>query len=193
VSARTSNWIRYRMTRLIASASTLNRSRPVDREVVHARQSSEPGDRRYRGPSVRRSRNVNSEIREKDFRRDSKRLQVVHQALLERICVGPRHRLWTRRVCKEALFRGVIQTWIFTWSNVHVAVLAAAVLFGITHAISIRYALFIAGLGVAFGYLFYFTESLFAAMLAHAVYDFVALYLETRVIDQRHVAQTVNH
>lgn len=91
-------------------------------------------------------------------------------------------------ICEEALFRGVAQAWVGTWSNAHVAVTAAAVLFGLTHAISVRYAVFVTGLGLVLGYLFHFTNDIFAAMLAHAVYDFVALYWATRVSRQANPA-----
>ena len=79
-------------------------------------------------------------------------------------------------ICEEALFRGAIQSWIGTWTGAHVAVFAGALVFGLVHAVSIRYFVFATALGMVLGYLFLFTGSLAAAMLAHAVYDFVVVY-----------------
>lgn len=88
-------------------------------------------------------------------------------------------------ICEEALFRGAIQSWIGTWSGPHVAVLAAAVLFGLLHAVSVRYAVFATVLGMVLGYLFLLTGSLAAAMLAHGVYDFAVLHWLRRLPARR--------
>ncbi len=76
---------------------------------------------------------------------------------------------------EEALFRGAIQTWVGSWGGVHVGVIVASVLFGLVHAVSVRYAVYVTLVGLILGYLFLFTGSLVAAVLAHAVYDFVLL------------------
>jgi len=93
-------------------------------------------------------------------------------------------------ICEEALFRGVAQAWVATWSNAHIAVIIVAVVFGLTHAISVRYAVFVTVLGLVLGYLFYFTGSILAAMMAHAVYDFFALLWATRALNKRPASQT---
>lgn len=76
---------------------------------------------------------------------------------------------------EEMLFRGLLQTWLTTVAGPHVAILVAAVAFGLAHAISRQYVLFATALGIVLGYTYLLTGSLPAAMLAHAVYDFVAL------------------
>jgi len=86
-------------------------------------------------------------------------------------------------VCEEAFFRGFMQQWFLSFWEPHVAILVASVLFGLAHAISIPYTVFATVLGVVLGYLYHYTESLPAAMLAHAVYDMIALYYATRVLD----------
>lgn len=79
-------------------------------------------------------------------------------------------------ICEEALFRGFAQTWatpaLGTWGSV----VAVAVVFGVAHAVSLRYAVFAAVLGVILGGVYALTGSLFGVMLAHALYDFVVLY-----------------
>ncbi|MDA3937593.1 MAG: CPBP family intramembrane metalloprotease [Actinomycetota bacterium] len=85
-------------------------------------------------------------------------------------------------VCEEALFRGLLQTWAATWTNPHLAVVLAAVVFGLTHAISRPYVVFVTVLGLMLGYLYHFTGSLAAVMLAHALYDLIALYWGTRTL-----------
>jgi len=85
-------------------------------------------------------------------------------------------------VGEELLFRGFLQTWFAQAAGAHVAVLAAAVVFGLAHAISRSYVVFASVLGISLGYLYHLTGSLPAAMVAHAVYDFAALYYGTRIM-----------
>jgi len=85
-------------------------------------------------------------------------------------------------MCEEALFRGFIQTWIGTWTSPVLAIAGAAVIFGLTHAISRPYVVFVTVLGAALGILYHLTGSLASVMLAHAVYDFIALYWGSRML-----------
>jgi membrane protease YdiL (CAAX protease family) len=86
---------------------------------------------------------------------------------------------------EEMLFRGLIQTWLTSALNPALAILITAALFGLAHAISRSYVAFAFLLGVVLGYLYYVTGSLAAVMVAHAVYDFVALTLGMRLFAAR--------
>jgi uncharacterized protein len=88
-------------------------------------------------------------------------------------------------IAEEALFRGFAQSWLAARVDVHVAVIATAVIFGLAHAISVRYAVFAAVLGAVLGYLFVLTGSLASVALSHAVYDFVVLLWGTRAFGDR--------
>jgi membrane protease YdiL (CAAX protease family) len=86
---------------------------------------------------------------------------------------------------EEMLFRGLIQTWLTGLAGPTVAIVATAALFGLAHAISRSYVFFAFLLGLILGYLYYVTASLPSVMIAHAVYDFVALTYGVRVLAKR--------
>ena len=83
-------------------------------------------------------------------------------------------------VGEELLFRGVLQESIAGWMGPWVGVAAAAVLFGLMHAVTPSYAVLAALMGVYLGLVFHFSDNLLAAVVAHAAYDFVALVWVTR-------------
>ena len=76
---------------------------------------------------------------------------------------------------EEMLFRGVVQGSMQHWLPVWSAVLLASVLFGLLHAITPTYALLATAIGAYFGVLWYYTDNLLVVMIAHALYDFLAL------------------
>lgn len=84
-------------------------------------------------------------------------------------------------IAEEALFRGVIQTSMLDPLGTIGAILVAGALFGLAHAITVTYAIVAAGMGVALGALLAATGDLAAPILAHAVYDFLALTWLVRV------------
>lgn len=84
-------------------------------------------------------------------------------------------------VAEEALFRGVIQTSLLDPLGTVGAILVAGALFGLAHAITLAYAVVAAGMGVALGALLAATGDLAAPILAHAVYDFLALVWLVRI------------
>jgi len=84
-------------------------------------------------------------------------------------------------ICEEVLFRGLLQTWLASVMQPHIALALAALAFGISHAISPSYLIFVTLLGLCLGYVYYFTGSLAAAACAHMLYDFLALYYGTRI------------
>jgi membrane protease YdiL (CAAX protease family) len=81
---------------------------------------------------------------------------------------------------EEMLFRGVLQDGFTQWLPVPAAVLVAAVLFGVLHAVTFTYALLAAVVGAYLGALYLWTDNLMAPIVAHALYDFVALVYLTR-------------
>lgn len=88
---------------------------------------------------------------------------------------------------EEMIFRGVIQEaierWLGGWGLAAppAAVLLAALLFGVAHSISTAYVVFATVVGVYLGALFVLTGDLAAPILAHGLYDFVALVYLARV------------
>ena len=78
-------------------------------------------------------------------------------------------------VGEEMLFRGFLQPLLGYYLGVWPALLAASVLFGLLHLITLTYALLAALIGVYLGYVQLFGDNLLAVIVAHALYDFVAL------------------
>jgi membrane protease YdiL (CAAX protease family) len=83
-------------------------------------------------------------------------------------------------VGEEALFRGVIQTWLAERAPLSVAVAAASLLFGVGHWLSASYAILASLIGAYLGILFLLSDNLLAPMVAHAAYDVVALFVLAR-------------
>jgi membrane protease YdiL (CAAX protease family) len=78
------------------------------------------------------------------------------------------------------LFRGVLQQAFGNWLPVWGAIAAAALLFGLLHAVTTTYAVLAALVGAYLGWLYFLTGNLLAPIVAHALYDFVALVYLTR-------------
>ncbi|MCI0361551.1 MAG: CPBP family intramembrane metalloprotease [Planctomycetaceae bacterium] len=110
--------------------------------------------------------------------------QIAEQAIRE---MFPQPRLWqlalvaaTAGLGEELLFRGLVQAGLARLiggtAGVWIALVAAALLFGIFHWLSTTYALLAALAGLYFGWLLIATGSLWPPIVAHALYDFVALW-----------------
>jgi membrane protease YdiL (CAAX protease family) len=82
-------------------------------------------------------------------------------------------------VGEEALFRGVIQTALGEAVHPAVGLLGASLLFGLTHLVTPTYALLAGVLGLYLGAITMATGNLLPAIVAHALYDFVALVFWT--------------
>ncbi|MFH1266819.1 MAG: CPBP family intramembrane glutamic endopeptidase, partial [Planctomycetota bacterium] len=80
---------------------------------------------------------------------------------------------------EELLFRGVIQEAVAGWAGgpwgVWVGLAVASVLFGLAHAITVSYFLLAALMGLYLGGLWIASDNLLVPIMAHAVYDFLAL------------------
>jgi membrane protease YdiL (CAAX protease family) len=78
-------------------------------------------------------------------------------------------------VGEELLFRGVVQWLISEWTNPIVGLIVASVLFGLLHALSKLYFVLATAIGLLFGWLVFAYNDLVAPMVAHSLYDFIAL------------------
>jgi membrane protease YdiL (CAAX protease family) len=77
---------------------------------------------------------------------------------------------------EEMLFRGVLQRAFADWMrNPWPALVLASVLFGLLHAVTLTYALLATLMGAYLGWLWHYTGNLLPAVIAHALYDFLAL------------------
>ena len=89
---------------------------------------------------------------------------------------------------EELLFRGVFQAALAQWSGDFLphspagalvgdwmALIAVAILFGLLHAVNAAYAVLAALMGIYLGWLWMATDNLAVPIVAHAVYDFLAL------------------
>jgi uncharacterized protein len=84
-------------------------------------------------------------------------------------------------VGEEALFRGVMQTALLTRLPAWAAVAVTAATFGLAHALTLTYAVLAALIGGYLGWLHIASGNLLVPILAHALYDFIALQLLLRV------------
>ncbi len=83
-------------------------------------------------------------------------------------------------VGEELLFRGVIQTLLGEWTTPLAGLVIASLVFGAAHALSKLYFLLATLIGACFGWLVLHYNDLVAPMVAHSVYDFVALVYISR-------------
>lgn len=82
-------------------------------------------------------------------------------------------------VGEELLFRGLLQHGLAQalsppW-GVWVALVAASLVFGLAHLLSLTYALLATAIGLYLGWLLIWTGNVLAPAVAHGLYDFVAL------------------
>ncbi len=78
-------------------------------------------------------------------------------------------------VGEELLFRGALQTKLGDWSTPLIGVGLTSLLFGLAHALSKLYFAFAVIVGAFLGWLAYRYHDLVAPMVAHGLYDFLAL------------------
>lgn len=79
-------------------------------------------------------------------------------------------------VGEEILFRGAIQPIVAEWTSPGLALVIASFLFGAVHAATPTYFVVATLVGIYLGWLFQQWEDLTAPIIAHGLYDFVALW-----------------
>jgi membrane protease YdiL (CAAX protease family) len=82
---------------------------------------------------------------------------------------------------EEALFRGTMQPALLAHLPAWAAVSVTAAAFGLAHALTLTYAVLAALVGGYLGWLHLASGNLLVPILAHALYDFIALRLLLRV------------
>jgi membrane protease YdiL (CAAX protease family) len=78
-------------------------------------------------------------------------------------------------VAEELLFRGTLQPALARWLGPWPGVAAASVLFGLVHLLTPTYAVLATLVGVYLGWVYLATGNLLPVIVAHALYDFLAL------------------
>ena len=90
---------------------------------------------------------------------------------------------------EEMLFRGVIQTALADWiggaAGLWIGLMAAAVLFGLAHAVTFAYTVLAALIGLYLGWIWLWTGNLLVPVVAHAGYDFLALLYLVKIRSAR--------
>jgi len=93
-------------------------------------------------------------------------------------------------VGEELLFRGVFQTLSTRWTNPAIGIAVASLLFGAAHALSRLYFLLATLIGAYLGWLALRHQDLVAPMIAHGLYDFLALAYLARYRGQANIARS---
>lgn len=88
-------------------------------------------------------------------------------------------------VSEELLFRGVLQTVAARWTTPIVGLAIASLVFGGLHAVSRLYFILATVIGVYLGWLHLECNDLTVPIVAHALYDFVALTYLTKIESKR--------
>lgn len=83
---------------------------------------------------------------------------------------------------EELLFRGFLQPALEANFGLVAALVASNVLFGLAHWITRTYAVIAALMGTVLGLSMVYTDNLLAPIVAHALYDFFALWYYLRVL-----------
>jgi uncharacterized protein len=83
-------------------------------------------------------------------------------------------------VGEELLFRGVVQTKLGEWTSPAVGLVGASLLFGAAHALSKLYFFLATAIGLYLGWFAQHFGELVTPIVAHALYDFLALVYLSR-------------
>jgi hypothetical protein len=96
-------------------------------------------------------------------------------------------------VGEELLFRGTMQSILGSWTTPVIGLVITSLLFGLAHALSKLYFLFAVAVGAFLGWMTLKYNDLVAPMVAHGVYDFLALvYLSRRKVQPGSESLPVN-
>nr|AUN35851.1 hypothetical protein [uncultured bacterium] len=92
---------------------------------------------------------------------------------------------------EELLFRGVLQPWLSRWGE-HFGLLTSNVLFGLAHFITPLYSVIAGLLGLYLGWLLNGPAdgNLFAPMLTHALYDYLAFLVLIREVRRQQMSSS---
>jgi hypothetical protein len=97
-------------------------------------------------------------------------------------------------VGEELLFRGALQSILGSWTSPVIGLAITSLLFGLAHALSKLYFLFAVAVGAFLGWMTWRYNDLVAPMVAHGVYDFLALaYLSRQKTQPADESQHVNN
>ena len=83
---------------------------------------------------------------------------------------------------EELMFRGFLQTWIDGFAPLTVAIVVTNIVFGLLHMRTVLYAVIAGLVGVYLGVLYAVTDNLLVPIVAHGVYDLIALEYTRRAI-----------
>jgi uncharacterized protein len=83
-------------------------------------------------------------------------------------------------VGEELLFRGALQGALCRWLTPWRGIAVASLLFGMMHPITVGYVILATAMGAYLGWAYLATQDLVVVVVAHAVYDFLALLFVTR-------------
>ena len=86
-------------------------------------------------------------------------------------------------VGEEFLFRGFLQVWLSGLLDPVAGIVIASLLFGTCHLITPAYGILAAVIGGYLGILMIYTGSIWPPVIAHALYDFIALILLFKLRD----------
>jgi uncharacterized protein len=89
---------------------------------------------------------------------------------------------------EELLFRGVIQSLVARWTMPIIGLAVASLVFGVFHAVSPLYFLLASLAGLYFGWIVLASRDLLPAIVAHGLYDFIALAYLSRAVTDRNAA-----
>jgi len=92
-------------------------------------------------------------------------------------------------VGEELMFRGVLQTIFGWWTTPIAGLLISGLMFGLLHALSKVYFALATVIGVGLGWMTWYFEDLVGPMVAHSLYDFVALMYLCRRRGMREVGE----
>jgi membrane protease YdiL (CAAX protease family) len=82
---------------------------------------------------------------------------------------------------EELLFRGALQTALVDQFGPWLGIVAASALFGLVHPITVTYVVLATLVGLYLGFVFWLDGNLLSVIVAHGVYDFVALVYLVRL------------
>jgi CAAX protease family protein len=88
-------------------------------------------------------------------------------------------------IAEEALFRGVVQPGLSRWLSPWAGLAGASLLFGVAHFLTLSYAMLASLVGLYLGALLLLSGNLLVPIVAHALYDLVALIVLIRLEPRR--------